>query len=424
MKRWTRLAAVPAATALVIGLAACGTDEGGTGDGDGGATVVTMWGRSDNEAFLPDLVNAYNESQDEVRVELTLVPAAQVAQKFSAAASGGASPDIVSLDIATVPQYAEAGWLADVTEKAEALGYLDESSPSHVELATVDGSLFALPFTADVAVLYYNKSLFEQAGLDPEVGPGTWAEIREAARAVDAVSDETTGYYFSGACGGCMAFTLLPYVWAQGGDVLDDGAATISPNPALESTLEHFRGMWEDGVVDTMSTTDSGADQFGPFFSGTTGMFVNGSYPYGTLVAEHPDIDFGMVVVPSEDGTDGGAYTGGDSVAVTTGAADSDAAWSVVEWLTSEGQEHLADSGVLPTRLDIAAERYVETDERLETFVDALKVGHTPRSVDVAALFFDNNGPWSLLMQSAIFSGDIAEAMDTAQDEMATILAD
>jgi len=416
--------AVPAAAVLAVGLAACGGGSESPDDGD--VSTLTMWGRSDNEGFLPDLVDTFNSTHDDIRIDLTLVPSEQVAQKFSAAAAGGTSPDLVSLDVATVPQYASAGWLRDVTAELEALDYADELSPSHLELATLDDAVYAFPFTADVSVLYYNKGLFERAGLDPESPPATWDEILDAARAVDALGDDTSGYYFSGACAGCMAFTFLPYVWAQGGDVLtgsgQDVQATVSPNPELEQALDFFRTLWTEGVVDEQSTTDTGADQFGPFFSGTTGMFVNGSYPYGTLVDEYPDIDFGMTVVPSQDGSGSAAYTGGDSVAVTAAAQDEEAALTALTWFSDEGQRALAEAGVLPTRLDVAQEVYVASDERLQVLVDALAVGHTPSSVDVAALFFDNTGPWSSLVQAAIFDGEGASAMPAAQDEMTDIL--
>lgn len=422
MKRITRLAAITAAASLALVTAGCAA-----GGGDG-VTTLQMWGRSDNEAFLPDLVDAFNEAHDDIQIDLTLVPAAQVTQKFSAAASGGAGPDIVSLDIATVPQYANSGWLADITEQAAALDYRDQLSPSHVQLATYDDALYALPFTADVSVLYYNKGLFERAGLDPEAPPSTWDEVRQAAKAITALGDGSTGYYFSGACGGCMAFTLLPYVWAGGGDVLqhdgDTVTATLEDNDALRGTLELFHGLWQDGVVPSQSTTDNGADQFGPFFSGTTGMFVNGSYPLGTLKAEHPDIDFGVTIVPGSDGGAGAAYTGGDSIAMTASAADQAAAWEALQWFTSEGQSLLAQAGVLPTRLDIAADEYASLDPRNAVFADALAVGHTPNSLKVAELFFDNNGPWSALMQRAIFDGDIDAALSAAQAAMDDVLAD
>jgi multiple sugar transport system substrate-binding protein len=423
MRKMTRVVAAVAAAVAALMTAGC-TASGS----DDGVTTLQMWGRSDNEAFLPDLVDAFNRNHKDVQIDLALIPSAQVAQKFSAAASGGEGPDLVSLDIATVPQYADAGWLQDITDKAGDLDYRDQLSPSHIELATLDDSLYALPFTADVSVLYYNKTLFERAGLDPETPPTTWVEVREAADAITALGDGSTGYYFSGACGGCMAFTLLPYVWADGGEVLTDNgdavAATIESNDSLKGTLELFRDMWAGGDVAAQSTTDSGADQFGPFFSGTTGMFVNGSYPLGTLKSEHPDIDFGVTVVPGSSAGAGAAYTGGDSIAITNTASDAEAAWEALEWFTSDGQSELAAAGVLPTRLDIADTEYAQADPRNAVFAEALRVGHTPNSLAVAELFFDNNGPWSALMQRAIFDGDIDGAMTDAQSAMEEVLAD
>jgi multiple sugar transport system substrate-binding protein len=423
MKRSKRFAAVIIAASLAAGLTACSTSGTSTG---GGTTTLQMWGRADDSAFLPQLVKSYNSTHKNVQVKLTLIPDAQVTQKFGAAASGGSGPDIVSLDIATVPQYATSGWLENITTKAKALSYYKELSPSHLNLATSKGKLYALPFTADVAVLYYNKGLFTKAGLDPNSPPTTWAQVRADAKTITEKDAGDTGYYFAGACAGCMAFGLLPYVYADGGNVLKGSApnttATISPNTKLAGALNLFHEMWADGSVEQSAKTDSGANQFGPFFAGTTGMFVNGSYPLGVLKSQHPNIDFGVSEVPGESKGQTGAYTGGDSIAVTTKGAKSAASWSVMQWMTSTGQKDLAKAGVLPTRLDIASSGYAKQGAPYAVLAKALQKGQTPNSTQVAALFFDNNGPWSTLVQSAIFDGTIAPSMKTAQTAMATML--
>ena len=74
--------------------------------------------------------------------------------------------------------------------------------------------------SADGSVLIWNKKLFKQAGLDPEKGPTTWAEIEQDAEKVNALGNGVSGFYFSGACGGCNAFTFMPLVWASGGEIL------------------------------------------------------------------------------------------------------------------------------------------------------------------------------------------------------------
>lgn len=420
-----RAAVGGAALAMVL---ATGVVSAQDGSPSGDAVGLDMWARADAAAFMPSVVDAFNASHPDVRIDLTLVPSDQVTQKFAAAAAGGTGPDIVSVDIARVAQYANAGWFVDITDRAATLPYADTLSPSHLQLATVADRLYALPFTADVSVLNYNKELFRQAGLDPDKPPTTWEEISAAATAIRALGDDTYGYYFSGACGGCMAFTFLPFVWANGGDVLSGTGAdvkpTLYPNDQLRSALEFYNGLWTSGVVHPQAQTDTGADQFGPFFSGKVGMYVQGTFPLPTLRSDHPEIDWGATPVP---GTTSGsaAFTGGDSIALTTQSQDrAEAAWTALSWLTDQGQRELAAAGVLPTRSDIAATDYAASDPRLSVFADALAVGHTPNVEQVAELFYDPNGPWGAMVYDGIFDGNFDEAMQTGQTAMEELLAE
>jgi multiple sugar transport system substrate-binding protein len=393
----------------------------------GAAVTLEMWSRADLAAFLPAVIDAFNASHTNVQIKLTLIPDDQVTQKFAAAASGGAGPDIVSVDLARVSQYAAAGWFSDITANVATLTYKDKLSPSHLTLATVGDKTYALPFTADVSVLNYNKDLFTKAGLDPEKPPTTWAEISDAAKKIRALGDDTYGFYFSGACGGCMAFTFLPFTWANGGDVLSgtgtDVKPTIYPNEQLKAALQFFNTMWKDGVVHPQAQTDTGADQFGPFFSGKVGMYIQGTFPLPTLKKDHPEINWGATPIP---GTTSGAaaFTGGDSVALTKQSeAHAAEAWEALAWLTDGGQKELAKAGVLPTRSDIAATDYAAADPRLAVFADALAVGHTPNVEQVAPLFYDPNGPWGAVVYDGIFNGNFDDAMKTGQKAMEDLLA-
>ncbi|TDC48041.1 sugar ABC transporter substrate-binding protein [Jiangella ureilytica] len=420
------LASFAVAGVAALLLAACGGESTDSGV-DGGTVTLTMWARSDDEGFLPDLVDEFNAAHDDIRVELTLVPAAQVVQKYSTAASSGSGPDIVAVEIGTLPQFTSTGWLQDITDFVDGLDYKDTLSPAHLSQGSVDDRVYGVPLSADVSVLYWNKTLFEEAGLDPEAAPAAWADIRTAAEAVTALGDGTSGYFFSGGCAGCMAFTMLPYVWAGGGDVLetsgDSAVATLDPNPELASALEFLRGMVDDGLVPATAQTENGSDQFGPFFSQTVGMFVQGTYPFAQLKANYPDVDFGITPVPSEDGGASASFAGGDDVALTADA-DTEAGLTVLAWLLDEGQQSLADKGILPVRSDIATDSYVGQDPRHEVFVEALAVGHTPKAAKVSSVFFDNNGPFGGLVQQAIF-GDQAvdDALADAQAAAEAVLS-
>jgi len=418
----TTLAAGVTCAALVAGCSS-GPDDAATSDG---VQTLTMWARSDDEGFLPDLVDEFNASHEDIQLELTLVPSAQVVQKYSTAASTGSGPDVVAVEIGTIPQFTSTGWLQDITDEVTALPYRDALSPAHLEQGAVGDRNFAVPLSADVSVLYWNKDLFEQAGLDPEKAPATWDEIRAAAEAVSSL-DGKDGYFFSGACAGCMAFTMLPYVWAGGGEVLEsDGdqvTPLLSPNPQLEAALTFLRGMVDDGLVPQTAQTENGSDQFGPFFSGQVGMFVQGTYPFAQLKENYPDVDFGLTPVPSQDGSGTASFAGGDDLAITEGT-DREAGMTVLKWFLDEGQQSLAAKGILPVRSDLAEGDYLQQDPRNAVFVDALSVGHTPKAAKVASVFFDNNGPFGGLVQSALFgSGSIADAMSQAQTAAEAALA-
>jgi multiple sugar transport system substrate-binding protein len=386
-----------------------------------------MWVRADDAAYMPAVVNSFNASHKDIQLKLTLVPQAQLGQKYSAAASGGPGPDIVAVEISTMPQFDRTGWLVDLTNDAKQMSYYDKFSPAHLNQATYDGKLYAVPFTGDVSALFYNKDLFKQAGLDPDKPPTTWAEIQAYAAKIHALGPGYYGYFFSGACGGCMSFTMLPYVWAGGGDVLKSSGNTTTPkfypNPDLASALELYRNLWKSGQVPTEAQTENGADQFGPFFNGKVGMFVQGTFPAGLLRRDHTNINWGLAPVPNADGTASASFAGGDDLAITK-KANKAKALEVLKWMTTQGQTELAKLGVLPTRSDIANTDYTKLDPRNEVFVKALGVGHTPQAVKVSAVLFDNNSPWATLLQEAIFgSGSIDGAMRKAQEAATQVLS-
>ncbi|MDP9365737.1 MAG: extracellular solute-binding protein, partial [Chloroflexota bacterium] len=190
----------------------------GAGRGGQGATI-TFWGRDDVQVLMEPIVAAWNESHPN-QIEPTFIPSEQFVQKFAAAVAGGEAPDLIAVDLIYMPAFSAAGQMTDITDLARGLPFFEQLSPPHMRLGTYEDRIYSLPFGADGSFLLYNKNLFRQANLDPEAPPTTWAEITSAAEAITAAGDGARGFYFSGSCPGCNAFTLLPYVWASGGDVL------------------------------------------------------------------------------------------------------------------------------------------------------------------------------------------------------------
>lgn len=388
------------------------------------AVTITLWSRDSNQAFVRTLADTWNKSHTN-QVEVTIIPAADFVTRFGTAAAAGEVPDLLPIDLIYVPQFAKAGQLTDITTQAKAMSFFDQLSPSHVNLATYEDKIYALPFAAEGSVLLYNKGLFKQAGLDPEKPPTTWQEIYDDATKIHALGADYYGYYFAGACAGCNAFTYLPMIWASGGDVISaDGLKATLDDPKVKAALEFYRKLWTEGLVPPSAQADSGSDFLNAFLGGKIGMAGSGAFSISVLKNDHPEIDFGLTFLPGQEGGKS-SFAGGDSIAIPTGAQHVNEAFEFIQWaLTEDVQlEMYAATGQLPVRIDLSKNKYFDADPRLTTNAEAMALGKTPYSFVYNQLFNDANGPWLQMLQTAIFTGDVDGAIKTAQEQFTKIMS-
>ena len=214
---WT-LTAIVTAAALVTG--ACGTaapsasagaeatasvaasQEGTESTAAGTGITMQMWGRSVDQKVYEAVVGEWNATHDN-QIELTLIPPAEYIARVAAAAAGGALPDLLDVDLIYMPDFIDQGLLQPITEQVNAYPKKADLSPGHVQVSTTnDGKIYGVPFYVDASSLFWNKDLYKRAGLDPEKGPTTWAEVAEQAKKVDALGGDVNGFYFPGGGAG------------------------------------------------------------------------------------------------------------------------------------------------------------------------------------------------------------------------------
>lgn len=389
------------------------------------ADTFTLWTRSDSSTFMPKLVDAFNASQKAHHADLQIVPVNELVQKYAIATAGGTAPDALSLDLIYTPAFAAAGQLEDLTDFAKALPYFNALSKAHVSVGTYKDHIFGLPFSADGSVLIWNKKLFKQAGLDPEKGPKTWAEIRSDAEKVNALGGDIKGFYFSGNCGGCNIFTFTPLIWASGGDIFSvDGRKATLDTPQMRDAIAFYQGMVRDKLVPAGAQTDTGANFFAAFATGKIGITPSGSFAIGALAAQSPDLEYGVTPLPGKDGGSS-SFAGGDNFVVTKGTKKLDAVKAFLTFSYSlEGQTLLARNGSLPVRGDLAKEALAGLDSRYLIAAEAMAKGRTPYSTVFNDLINSANGPWITMLNTAVFGGpdSIEPAIQTAQSAMQSII--
>ncbi|HEY3409592.1 MAG TPA: extracellular solute-binding protein, partial [Propionicimonas sp.] len=224
-RRARSLVVLIAAGAMALGLAACGGNTPapsastaaavGAGGTDDGASL-TLWTRAPLEKQAKLLVAAYNASHKN-QVQLTVVPNDDYVAKVGAAAGSNSLPDLFAADIVYVPNWIKQGLFKDLTANIDALPFKDSINKGHLAAGTSEGKEYVLPFVLDLSMLFWNKDLFKEAGLDPEKAPSTMAEYAAAAKKIQDL--KKPGVYGTATglnCGGCLVFTWFPSIWASG----------------------------------------------------------------------------------------------------------------------------------------------------------------------------------------------------------------
>ncbi|WBB52499.1 sugar ABC transporter substrate-binding protein [Verrucosispora sp. WMMD573] len=395
--------------ALVVGAAACGSDEpsgpsaaeaGPDGVDDG--SELTLWTRAPLEKQAKLLVDAYNASHQN-QVNLTVVPNDDYVAKVGAAAGSGSLPDLFAADIVYVPNWVNQGLFQDLSTNIGGLSFKDSINKGHLSAGTVDGKAHVLPFVLDLSMLFWNKQLFTDAGLDPEKAPANLEEYAAAAKAIQALKKE--GVYGTAAglnCGGCLVFTWFPSIWAGGGQVLsEDGTESKLADDTAQQVYRTWHDLWRSGAVLPASAGETGPTWTAAFTEGKVGLMF---YP-ATLLSSTP-FDVGVAGIP---GPDGGASTfvGGDGIGVSKDSKKAAQAWNFLSWMMSEQAqvEVLAKNKDVVSRADLADNRYAAEDSRLVTINEVAGQGDTPVALNFQQAFNAPNSPWLTLVRNQVLNG-------------------
>ncbi|WP_159606181.1 ABC transporter substrate-binding protein [Agromyces humi] len=424
-RRMRRIAGVLAAGALLVGVSACAADsepasnlsDAGPEGVDDGSTL-TLWTRAPLEKQANLLVDAYNESHEN-QVELTVVPNDDYVAKVGAAAGSNGLPDLFAADIVYVPNWVEQGLFQDLTANIDGLDFKDEINPGHLSAGTLDGKEHVLPFVLDLSMLFWNKELATEAGLDAEAGPANLEEYAEWAKAIQALNKPDTYGTATGLnCGGCLVFTWFPSVWADGEQVMnEDGTESLLASDTAKEIYATWKDLWDSGAVLPSSQDEAGPTWTAGFTEGKVGLMF---YP-ATLLSSTP-FEAGVSGIV---GPEGGASTfvGGDGIGISKDSKKSAQAWNFLNWMMSEEAQVgvLAKDKDVVSRGDLSSNEYSDADPRLVTINEVAANGDTPVAIHFQEAFNAPNSPWLTLVRDAVL-GDGA-SVDADNDEITAVLS-
>ena len=353
---------VTALAAVTVVLAGCGSDSGGGSNaGSGPIQIWEGWTGEEATAYA-HLVSEYEAEHPGVKVSSLYVNNDDTLQKVLTAVRGGSTPDIAYLYGSWAPNVAQIPQVVNLTQVVKQPGVnWDDFFAGERDVATVNGKVIGIPALVDNLAVVYNKKLFAQAGL-PLPGPNwTWAQFEADAKKLTDTSTKQygTAYVTPGTEDTVWHWEAL--LWEAGGQLLtpDNKQAAFDSAAGLQS-LETLRTMAVTDKSMYLDPTDSAYANL--FNSGKIGMLVTGPWD----LSGFPNVDYGVQVMPSYPGADGGHQTisGPDNwVIFNNGSARVTAAEQFLLWLTAPAQVKYFSmkTGDLPTRESVADQPSVVT---------------------------------------------------------------
>lgn len=420
----TRTLAGIAAAALIVPLAACGgSGNGGTATAEGipakgtdDGTEITLWTRSPLERQAKNVVEAYNKSHKN-QVKLEIIPNDDMEGKVGGASQTDSLPDILAGDVVRIPYWASEGIFTDITKQIDGLDNKADLQQGHIEAGTVEGAEYTLPFITDVSVMVWNKTLYKEAGLDPEQGPKSIAEFTEQAKKVAALNkDGVAGSYLAGQSGGALVFDLFPSVWADGESVMNkDGSEATLDNDSMKGVLDAYKELANTtNGLGAGSKEETGATWTAPFANGKIGVMPYPNTSTTALFDAEKDGGFEVGVAPIPGTKEGktSTFLGGDAMGISKDSKHVAQAWNFLYWLMqSDAQKEVfADQGDTASNIQTLKTAYKDADPRIQTINSVIIDGNgqTPKSPAFNEAFNAAGSPWQLLVQNAVWgSGDL-----------------
>jgi len=319
--------------------------------GEGEKTVIrglfmqqAGYQESDIEAMTADF-EAANPDID-VQTEYVSYEALHDKIVTSSAAKSG-SYDVVLVDCIWPAEFAQAGFILDVSDKVT-----DEMRadiwPGALEAATYQGKLYGMPWLNDVLYLYYNEEMLKAAGF--EAPPKTWTEMEQMGMA--AVDKGLVKYpfieYFKQEEGLTIAYVY--YLAAFGGEFFDENNQPTFNSPEGLAALKYIVDGMNSGFINPASLESTYEEVRRTFSQGESLFSVNWTYqlnlsndPAESQIAGKSKI----AVMPGEVATSA-TVNGGMALSVTADSAHPEEAWKYIEFLSSPEVQKAYSKNALP----------------------------------------------------------------------------
>nr|WP_245788844.1 ABC transporter substrate-binding protein [Spirulina major] len=265
----------------------------------------------------------------------------------------GDSPyDLIYLDIAWVPKFAAAQWLAPLEQYVSA-AQLDDFLAGDVAGGRYDGQLYRMPFRSDAGMLYYRTDLLAAAGYDP---PATFDQLLDISQALQESGAVQWGYVWQGKQYEGIAAMFVEVLAGHGAFWIDPDSLEVGLDaPEAIAALEFLRATIHNDISPPGVTTYAEEETRRLFQSGDVAFLRN--WPYVFALASESELQGKFAIKPMvhAPGEQSGACQGGWGFGISATSRHPEATWRVIEYLSSTDaqRDYILETGYVPSRIEL-----------------------------------------------------------------------
>lgn len=289
------------------------------------------WESEREQPWNDNLIADFEAANPNIKINLTIMPWTEYWQKIQTATISNTLPDLMIMSVAYIEKYADAGVVIDLKDYIDR--DLDRNEYYEFAMQTTrmaDGHEYGMPWNIVGNCLFYNKELFDIAGLDYPNADWTWEDLRANAIALSDPAENQYGFTMT------LAEGLDSVIYSYGGAVVNDELTECVINsPEAMEGVQFIRSLLlDDKCMVPVASEVSGSTNFS---TGKVAMAVDGCWFMETM-ATSSQINWDIAELPAgPSGSRPRAWS--DSICITKDSKNPEMAWEFIKFLVSaEGQ--------------------------------------------------------------------------------------
>lgn len=293
---------------------------------------------------LDGLVADFEASQDQIKVEIVSLPFGDTKTQIVANHASGTIADVVGLNPPWTREFVDLGILEPLDAYMDGDADFNREDYFPASMAKIKGDTYLAPYNTLSFFLYYNKDMFEAAGID---APENWEDLAQAAKILTNPDQNKYGFTLSLSEGGASngsILSLYPLLYAANGRTLVDGKYSVESSEMIEA-MNLLKRMRDDGSIVPGENVKNDAMMVEEFSLGNIGMMIQNDAHVATLAEKNPDLNYGIMPIPTVDGSGMAELRHhGWDIGMTVKGKNKEAAWEFISFLLE--RENMERAGI------------------------------------------------------------------------------